>query len=97
VDPLEQAAPPPLQNCTGFAACPFLPTPRRGIFEPPRLNENRIYGIEAGRRHQAGPVVCLDRNQKLHLRQLAAAPAANLQQKLAERLYCALASAKDAS
>jgi hypothetical protein len=42
-------------------------------------------------------VVCPDRNQKLHLRQPAAAPAANLQQKLAERLYCALAPAMDTS
>jgi hypothetical protein len=38
---------------------------------------------------KTGPVVFLDRNQKLHLPQLPAAPAANLQQKLAERLYCA--------
>jgi hypothetical protein len=41
-DPLGQAAPLPLQNCTDFAACPFLPTPQRDIFEPPLLNENRI-------------------------------------------------------
>jgi hypothetical protein len=42
-------------------------------------------------------VVFLDRNQKLHRPQLPAAPAANLQQKLAERLYCALAPAMDTS
>jgi hypothetical protein len=36
-----------------------------------------------------------DRNQELYLRQLAAAPAANLQQKLAEWLYRALAPAID--
>jgi hypothetical protein len=44
---------------------------------------------------KTGPVVCLDRNQKLHLRRLTAAPAANLQQKLAERLYLAPAPAID--
>jgi hypothetical protein len=44
---------------------------------------------------KTGPVVCLDRNQKLHLRRLTAASAANLQQKLAERLYLALAPAID--
>jgi hypothetical protein len=39
---LGQAAPLPQQNCIDFAACPFLPTPQRDIFEPPLLNENRI-------------------------------------------------------
>jgi hypothetical protein len=42
VDRLGQAAPPPLQNSRDFAACPFLPTPSRDIFEPSLLNENRI-------------------------------------------------------
>jgi hypothetical protein len=42
-------------------------------------------------------VVFLDCNQKLHLRPLTAAPAANLQQKLAERLCRALAPAIDAA
>src|SRR5580700_7250969 len=56
-----------------------------------------IYGIEAGRRHQDRPRGLPRPQSKIAPPTAPAAPVANLQQKLAERLYCALAPAMDTS
>src|SRR5437764_9695180 len=49
---------------------------------PSPLDENRFMAWTLDDATKTGPVVCLDRNQKSYRRQLAAASAANLQQKL---------------